>query len=101
MLVRSFAILCATASLAMAACSLKYIYADGTTSIREVQADECYTVPAGRPRDVDTVLVVGLNGYGSVETYGKRGCRDLLETGQTPLKVTKPQIYSAYILSCP
>ncbi|KAF9161874.1 hypothetical protein DFQ26_004063 [Actinomortierella ambigua] len=101
MLVRSFATLCATASLAMAACTLDYTYTDGSTSSREVQAEQCYTVPAGEPKNVATVDVVSSNGHGSVETYGKRGCRTLLETGQTPLHVTKPRIYSAYVLSCP
>ena len=102
MLVRSLALLFTVISLAMAAgCQLVYHYEDGTQSTRDVDAEQCYTVPAGTPKDVSVVDVVGPNGYGEVETYGKRGCRTLLEKGETPLHVTKHRIYSAYIVSCP
>ncbi|KAF9578180.1 hypothetical protein BGW38_006161 [Lunasporangiospora selenospora] len=82
-------------------CKLVYHYSDGTQSTRDVEAETCYTVPAGTPKDVEVVDVISDNGYGEVETYGKRGCRTKLEEGQTPLHVTKHRIYSSYILSCP
>ncbi|KAK3836432.1 MAG: hypothetical protein JOS17DRAFT_734183 [Linnemannia elongata] len=101
MLVRSFALLCTSASLTMAACTLTYTYTDGTQSSRDVEPEVCYTVPSGIPKDVAVVDVAGPTGHGEVETYGKRGCRMLLEKGSTPLTVTKPRIYSVYIVSCP
>ncbi|KAF9285821.1 hypothetical protein BGZ88_009378 [Linnemannia elongata] len=101
MLVRSFALLCTAASLAMAACTLTYKYTDGTQSSRDVIAEQCYTVAAGIPKDVAVVDVVGASDHGEIETYGKRGCRTLLEKGPTPLTVTKPRIYSVYIALCP
>ncbi|KAF9147419.1 hypothetical protein BG015_010956 [Linnemannia schmuckeri] len=101
MLVRSLTILCTAASLAAAACTLTYQYTDGTTASREVEAEQCYTVPAGTPKDVAIVDVVGPTGHGQVETYGKRGCTTLLEQGQTPMIISKPRIYSAYVVSCP
>ncbi|KAF9970017.1 hypothetical protein BGZ73_007402 [Actinomortierella ambigua] len=100
MLVRSLAILGATASLAMAGCTLRYTYTDGTTSDRDVEPEVCYTVPAGQPKDVKIVDVFNGGNHGSVETYGKRGCRTLLESGETPLEVTKRRIYSVYVLTC-
>lgn len=85
----------------MAACTLTYKYTDGTQSSQDVIAEQCYTVPAGIPKDVAVVDVVDASDHGEIETYGKRGCRTLLEKGPTPLTVTKSRIYSVYIASCP
>ncbi|KAF9215048.1 hypothetical protein BGZ59_002412 [Podila verticillata] len=102
MLVRSLAIVCTAASVAMAACTLTYRYTDDTESSRDDVAESyCYTVPAGTPKDVAVVDVICPTGHCDVETYRKRGCRDILEQGPTPLTVTKPVIYSVYINSCP
>ncbi|KAG0347758.1 hypothetical protein BG005_011907 [Podila minutissima] len=102
MLIRSLAILCTATSLALAACTLTYKYTDGTQSpSRDVEPEQCYSVPAGTPKDVDVMDVVGPTGHGDIETYGERGCRTLLEKGQTPLTVAKPRVYSVYVVSCP